>query len=82
MPKTLVLAIDFDGCLVEFDYPRIGKQTKKQKKLINVLKRLQKQGHKLILWTSRGEPALQEAINWCSKQGLEFDSCQVNPFTK
>tara|TARA_B100001250_G_scaffold406380_1_gene425319 strand:+ start:2064 stop:2435 length:372 start_codon:yes stop_codon:yes gene_type:complete len=82
MPKTLVLAIDFDGCLVEFDYPRIGKQTAKQKKLMDLLKKLQKQGHKLVLWTSRGEPALEEAINWCHKQGLEFDSFQVNPFTK
>ena len=41
-----------------------------------------KQGHKLVLWTSRGEPALEEAINWWHKQGLEFDSFQVNPFTK
>ena len=27
MSKTLVFAVDFDGCLVEFDFPRIGEQT-------------------------------------------------------
>jgi len=38
MSKTLVFAVDFDGCLVEFDFPRIGEQTEKQKELMKVLK--------------------------------------------
>ena len=42
MSKTLVFAVDFDGCLVEFDFPRIGEQTEKQKELMKVLKELQK----------------------------------------
>ena len=41
---------------------------------------LKEQGHKLILWTSRGEPALQEAIEWCIDHKLEFDDINVNPF--
>ena len=68
--------------MVEFDFPRIGEQTEKQKELMKVLKELQKKGHKLILWTSRGEPALQESKDWCNEQGLKFDSFQVNPFTE
>ena len=82
MSKTLVFAVDFDGCLVEFDFPKIGEQTEKQKELMKILKRLQKKGHKLILWTSRGEPALQESKDWCNEQGLKFDSFQLNPFTE
>ena len=53
-----------------------------QKQLMNLLKKLQSKGHKLILWTSRGEPALQEAIDWCNDMGLIFDTHQVNPFFK
>ena len=82
MGQKLIFAVDFDGCLVEFDFPKIGEQTSKQKKLMSILKKLQEKGHKLILWTSRGEPALQEAIDWCEDKGLIFDMHQVNPFTK
>ena len=37
MSKTLVFAVDFDGCLVEFDFPKIGEQTEKQKGCATVL---------------------------------------------
>ena len=47
--STMKIAVDFDGTIVEHDYPRIGK--------INLfafetLKQLQKEGHDLIFWTS------------------------------
>ena len=63
--NKLTFAIDFDGCLTEYSFPDIGIQSNEQKELLNVLLKLKEQGHKLILWTSRGEPALQEAIEWC-----------------
>lgn len=80
--KKLTFAVDFDGCITEYNFPDIGKQTALQQKLLDVLNRLQKKGHKIILWTSRGEPALTEAIEWCRQNGLIFDSHQVNPFFK
>jgi len=80
--KILTFAVDFDGCLTEYNFPDIGEQTEKQKQLMSLLKKLQSKGHKLILWTSRGEPALQEAIDWCEDMGLIFDMHQVNPFFK
>jgi len=76
----LTFAIDFDGCLTEYSFPDIGLQSEEQKELLNVLITLKEQGHKLILWTSRGEPALQEAIEWCTDHKLEFDDINVNPF--
>ena len=82
MDKKLTFAIDFDGCITEYNFPEIGEQTALQKKLLNVLNKLQIKGHKIILWTSRGEPALNEAIEWCKKNGLIFDAHQVNPFFK
>jgi len=78
----LTFAIDFDGCLTEYSFPDIGLQSDEQKELLDVLIKLKEQGHKLILWTSRGEPALQESKDWCNEQGLKFDSFQVNPFTE
>ena len=68
MNKKLRIAVDFDGTLCEFAFPKIGKQTKNQKELMQVLIKMRKEGHKLILWTNRGDnkeyPVLTEAINW------------------
>jgi histidinol phosphatase-like enzyme len=82
MKKKLVIAVDFDGTLCKTDFPKIIKQTKIQKKLLENLKMLKKKGHKLILWTCRGDnkkyPALTDAVNWCKKQGLIFNSVNKN----
>jgi len=65
----LILAIDFDGTIVEDGYPGIGKP-----KLFafETLKRLKKDGHRLILWTYRSDIRLEEAVEFCKKNGLEF----------
>ena len=65
----LILAIDFDGTIVDDAYPKIGKP-----KLFafETLKRLQKDGHRLILWTYRSDIRLQEAVDFCKENGLEF----------
>jgi len=65
----LTIAVDFDGTIVEHEYPRIGAPIPFA---IDVLKRLQGEGHTLILWTLREGKLLQEAIDYCAKQGLEF----------
>ena len=78
--SKLTFAIDFDGCLTEYSFPDIGLQSDEQKELLDVLIKLKKQGHRLILWTSRGEPALQEAIEWCTDHKLKFDDININPF--
>jgi len=67
--KRPVLAIDFDGTIVENKYPSIGKP-----KLfaIDTLKKLQKKGFVLILWTYRSGESLDEAVEFCKKQGIDF----------
>lgn len=69
MPHTLTIAVDFDGTLVENKFPEIGKP-----KLFafETLKKLQEEGHRLILWTYRSEDQLEEAVKFCQKKGLEF----------
>ena len=65
----MTIAIDFDGTIVEHRYPEIGREIPFA---IETLKRLIKDGHKLILWTVREGELLQEAVDWCSAKGVHF----------
>jgi hypothetical protein len=82
MKKKLKIAVDFDGTLCTFNFPKIGEQTEDMKQLMNILIEMRKDGHKLILWTNRGDnkeyPVLTEAIEWCKERGLEFDAVNQN----
>ncbi|WP_018674427.1 BT0820 family HAD-type phosphatase [Riemerella columbina] len=63
------LAIDFDGTIVEDAYPGIGKP---KVFAFETLKKLQMEGYRLILWTYRSGKTLDEAVEFCRKNGLEF----------
>lgn len=67
--QSLLIAIDFDGTIVEDAYPRIGKP---KPFAFESLKGLQKKGHRLILWTYRKGKRLEEAVEFCKKNDLEF----------
>ena len=67
--KHLIIAIDFDGTIVEDAYPNIGKP---MIFAFETMKKLQSEGHRLILWTYRSDRKLQEAVDFCKQQGLEF----------
>ena len=80
--KNKTIAVDFDGTLCEYSFPDIGKQTDHQKKLMKKLIDLRSCGYKIILYTCRGDndeyKCLTDAIEWCKKQGLEFDAINEN----
>lgn len=63
------LAIDFDGTIVEDAYPNIGKP---KTFAFETLKKLQSEGYRLILWTYRHGESLEEAVNFCKKNGVNF----------
>jgi len=63
------IAVDFDGTIVEHRYPAIGKEIPFA---FETLKSLQKQRHQLILWTFRAGKELEEAVEYCRKNGVEF----------
>ena len=65
----MVIAVDFDGTRVEHRYPAIGKELPFA---IETLRKLVKEGHRLILWTVREGKYLDEAIEFCRSRGLEF----------
>src|SRR5690554_4534159 len=65
----MIIAVDFDGTIVEHEYPAIGKPIPFA---IETLLHLQKDGHRLILWTVRRGDLLTEAVDYCAAQGLYF----------
>lgn len=69
LKQSLIIAVDFDGTIVEDAYPNIGKP-----KLFafDTLKKLQNEGHRLILWTYRSGKKLEEAIKFCESNGISF----------
>lgn len=64
-----ILAVDFDGTIVEDKYPSIGKP---MIFAFETLLQLQKDGHRLILWTYRHGKKLDDAVNFCKENGIEF----------
>ncbi len=69
MVEKRKIAVDFDGTLVDNDYPRIGKPIVFA---FDTLIKLQEKGFRLILWTYRSGKTLEEAVNFCKENGVTF----------
>lgn len=67
--ETYQIAVDFDGTIVEDEYPKIGKPIIFA---FDTMKKLQEKGHRLILWTYRKGKALDEAVQFCEDNGIIF----------
>jgi len=69
------IAVDFDGTIVEHQYPEIGKE-----KLfaLRTLKELEKKGARIILWTFRTGKELEDAVDYCRRNGVEFYAVNRN----
>lgn len=83
MVRPKIIAVDFDGTIVQHRFPEIGTVLPGA---IPTLKALKKAGHKLFLWTMRGHPTsswdrdvLQEALDFCKDRGVEFDCVNESP---
>jgi hypothetical protein len=73
--RDIKIAVDFDGTIVEHEYPSIGKE-----KLFafRTLKEFEKMGARLILWTFRAGKELDEAVEFCRANGIEFYAINKN----
>lgn len=75
----MIYAIDFDGTLCSDRFPEIGEPYLNR---IDTVKRLKREGHKIILWTCRQNDKngrhLDNAVNWCRDYGLVFDAVNEN----
>lgn len=82
----MFIAIDFDGTIVEHQFPDIGRAVPGA---FEWMKRWQEAGAKLILWTMRSDgrtgegkengPVLTQAVQFCRDNGLEFFAVNGNP---
>jgi len=78
----MLIAIDFDGTIVEHAFPAIGNPLPNA---FEVMKTLQDAGHELILNTCRedhptdtNQKYLTEAVEYCRENGIEFISINEN----
>jgi hypothetical protein len=76
MQDKLIVGVDFDGTPVTHEYPFVGEEVVGA---VTVLKALVKEGHKLMLWTMRSGPQLEDAVYWFKKNGIELWGINENP---
>ena len=78
---AITIAIDFDGTIVEHEYPKVGKPNVTD--AIGWMKKFQEAGAKLILFTMRSNNddnnALDEAVDYIKDNGIELDGINTNP---
>lgn len=70
-----IIAVDFDGTLVEDRFPEIGEP---REWVWDDVFEAQKIGAKIILWTSRDNERLKAAVEFCTNRGLHFDAINDN----
>lgn len=71
-----MVCVDFDGTCVKHEYPKIGEDVPNA---VNVLKRLNENQVRIILWTIRSGDYLQEAVDWFAKRGIALWAVNKNP---
>jgi len=72
-----IVAVDFDGTLVEDAYPNIGAPNTALFAELIYLRQTSAE-FRIILWTCRNNKALDEAVQFCMEQGLVFDTVNDN----
>lgn len=74
--KQKIIAVDFDGTVVDHRYPAIGPSAPLA---IPVLQELVAAGFKIILFTMRSGRHLSEATDWFQNNGIKLWGVQYNP---
>lgn len=69
MAESKIIAVDFDGTIAEDAYPKVGRA---KIFAFETLRKLQEDGHRLILWTYRHGKTLDDAVEFCRNNGIEF----------
>lgn len=76
MSKPLIIAIDFDGTIVEHQYPDIGSPVPGA---FDYMRQFVERGAKLILWTMRHGQELEDAVAFVKDSGIELFGVNCNP---
>lgn len=75
MEYMRIIAVDFDGTLVENRWPDIGPA---RADILQAALKAQSEGAKIILWTCRDGKLLDDAVEWCRSVGLALDAINDN----
>jgi len=76
MGKNRIVCVDFDGTCVTHEYPEIGAEVPNA---VSVLKKLNANEVKLILWTIRSGETLQAAVEWFATREITLWAVNKNP---
>jgi hypothetical protein len=80
--RPLRIAVDFDGTLVDHQFPDIGPEVPGA---FDWLRKFREAGAVLILWTMRSTDrqkdgdVLDPAVQFCRQRGIEFDGVNFGP---
>lgn len=69
------IGLDFDGTCTTHEYPIIGRDIG----AIPVLKKILKNGHKIVLNTMRSGDELQQAVDWLEEREISLFGVNNNP---
>lgn len=77
----MIIAVDFDGTIVDHRYPDIGAEVPGA---LSWIKQFQAAGAKVFLWTMRSDGVddgntLTEAISWLAAHDVWVDGANINP---
>ena len=75
MSRPKVIAVDFDGTLVENDFPDIGS---KNDNVVNYVREESNNGSIIILWTTRQNEKLKEAIDFLDENNIPYNYVNEN----
>lgn len=70
-----VIAVDFDGTIVQHRYPEIGDTIDGA---LEGLSQLAMDGHYIVIWTCRVGKELLDVKNWLDSNGVIYDSINRN----
>ena len=71
-----IIAVDFDGTIVEDNWPHIGCIIPRVKKYL--IKQKEENNAYIILWTCRCGRKLEEAVEFCDKADIPIDRVNSN----
>lgn len=70
-----IVAVDFDGTLTSNEFPDIGEINNN---VVNWVRERKDNGATIILWTTRQNKKLQEALDFCDKEDIPIDYVNQN----
>lgn len=73
--NKLMLAIDFDGTIVDHQFPEIGEL---RPNAVEVINKLYNEGHEITIWTCREGEDLEKAKQFLIDNGIPFHRFNAN----